>query len=82
MDEDQKKVQSEALEFYRGEGINVIPLMYREKKPIFAWKKYQSQKVTKEEEKEFFDDEGADNARSAATRFQSAGKKPAATDDH
>ena len=57
MDEDQKKAQREALEFYRGEGINVIPLMYREKKPIFSWKKYQSQKITAEEEKEFFDGE-------------------------
>jgi hypothetical protein len=44
----------ELLEYYENENLNVIPLIYGDKKPISEWKEYQTRRITKEEIDRFF----------------------------
>jgi P4 family phage/plasmid primase-like protien len=44
----------EAIKWYRREGINFIPLQYKDKRPVSAWKEYQTRKITDEEVDIFF----------------------------
>jgi len=42
------------LNYYTHEGLNLIPLIHGDKKPVSEWKKYQQRKITKEEINTFF----------------------------
>jgi hypothetical protein len=44
----------ELLDYYENEGLNVIPLIPGDKKPVSEWKEYQQRKITKEEINNFF----------------------------
>jgi len=43
-------------EFYRSEGLRVIPLKPRSKEPLVRWKKYQNQEPTEDELRRWFED--------------------------
>ena len=52
---DRKDVYSWAI-YYLRNGLNVIPLRYKDKKPILQWDKYQEQRVTQKEIENWFKD--------------------------
>jgi hypothetical protein len=47
-------VFDELLNYYTTEGLNLIPLIHGDKKPVSEWKEYQQRKITKEEINTFF----------------------------
>jgi putative DNA primase/helicase len=49
-----KKLFDECLRYYKQENLNVIPLRYGDKRPIFEWAKFQKQKITDEEINSYF----------------------------
>lgn len=42
------------VEFYLSEGLNIIPIKFREKTPLVEWTKYQREKATEDEIKKWF----------------------------
>jgi len=44
----------EIVRFYRSQSLNLIPIKFREKKPLVEWKKYQREKASEEELAKWF----------------------------